>query len=62
MIDKNCGMYPYQPMFMPMMPYNQDSNSIEKRLADIEKRLSILEANLNVQSLNGNVMNNYQMI
>ena len=62
--DRNCGMiYPYQPMMMPpMMPYNQESTSIEQRLSNIEKRLSILEANINNQGLNNNLMNNYQMI
>lgn len=62
--DRNCGMgYPYQPMMMPpMMPYGQEINPIEQRLADIERRLSVLEANLNNQNLSNNTMNNYQMI
>ena len=61
--ERNCGMmYSYPPMMMPMMPFNQETNSIEQRLMDIEKRLTILEANLNNKNLNNNIMGNYQMI
>ena len=63
-IDRNYGMaYPCQPILMPpMMPFNQEANSIEQKIMEIEKRLTILEANLNNQSLKNNMANNYQMI
>ena len=62
--ERNCGMiYPYQQVMMPpMMPFNQEINSIEQRFMEIEKRLSILEANLNNKNLANNALNNYQII